>query len=84
MPHHVPPDLFISHFPPLTREMDFPTLSVVRRRGVENIEKRYLVELLTAMKGRIDKTAHVAGITSRQLNKLMKKYDLKKETFKHS
>ena len=83
MPHHVPPDLFVSHFPPLSREMDLPTLAVVRQRGVESVEKRYLLELLTAMKGRIDKTAHVAGITTRQLNKLMKKYNLKKETFKH-
>lgn len=84
MPHHIPPDLFVTHLSPSHREADFPTLADVRRRGVEIIEKRYLMELLTAMKGRIDKSAHMAGITTRQLSKLMKRYNLKKEDFKHT
>lgn len=84
MPHHIPTDLFVAHLSPSRMETGFPSLSVVRQRGVENIEKRYLIEVLTAMKGRIDKTAQTAGITTRQLNKLMKKYGLKKEAFKQS
>jgi DNA-binding NtrC family response regulator len=58
------------------------TLAEVRRRGIENIEQHYLVELLGLTKGKIKKTAEVAGITTRQLNKLMNKYGLQKEDFK--
>jgi DNA-binding NtrC family response regulator len=58
------------------------TLAEVRRRGIENIEQHYLVELLGLTKGKIKKTAEAAGITTRQLNKLMNKYGLQKEDFK--
>jgi DNA-binding NtrC family response regulator len=58
------------------------TLAEVRRRGIENIESHYLRELLTLTKGKIKKTAGCAGITTRQLNKLMNKYNLQKEVFK--
>jgi len=58
------------------------TLAEVRRRSVENIERHYLRELLALTKGKIKKTAEAAGITTRQLNKLMNKYSLQKEDFK--
>jgi DNA-binding NtrC family response regulator len=41
-----------------------------------------LKELLTENKGRIKTSAEVAGISTRQLSKLMKKYGLRKEEFK--
>jgi len=58
------------------------TLAETRNRGVENIERRYLEQLLSHNKGKIKDSAHDAGITTRQLHKLMKKYDLRKGEFK--
>jgi DNA-binding NtrC family response regulator len=58
------------------------TLAEVRRNGVEQLERCYLRELLSVTKGRIKDTAEAAGISSRQLHKLMKKYGLTKEQFK--
>lgn len=57
-------------------------LAEVRRRGVEEIERCYLKEILKVNKGKINQSAEIAGITTRQLHKLMKKYSLKKEDFK--
>jgi len=59
-----------------------PSLSEARRRGVETIEHHYLKDLLAHEQGRISATAKIAGITVRQLHKLMKKYALRKEDFK--
>ncbi len=58
------------------------TIAEVRRRGIETIEKKYLNELLTSHKGRISRTAQAAGISVRQLHKLMTKYGIQKEQFK--
>jgi DNA-binding NtrC family response regulator len=58
------------------------TLAETRNRGVENIERSYLKQLLSHNKGKIKDSANDAGITTRQLHKLMKKYDLRKEEFK--
>jgi DNA-binding NtrC family response regulator len=59
-------------------------LAVVRRRGADDIERKYLKELLSVNDGRIKTSAEAAGITSRQLHKLMKKHDIRKEDFKLS
>ncbi|MFC1838126.1 sigma-54-dependent transcriptional regulator [Thermodesulfobacteriota bacterium] len=58
------------------------TLSDARRRAVESFERMYLVELLSQNKGKVKISAGTAGITTRQLNKLMSKYGIKKEQFK--
>ena len=58
------------------------TLAKVRSLAVEEAEKRYLREVLTRNGGRINRTAEVAGITVRQINKLMNKYGMKKEEFR--
>ncbi|MGD2270511.1 MAG: sigma-54-dependent Fis family transcriptional regulator [Desulfobacterales bacterium] len=58
------------------------TLSEVRSRGIENIERQYLKEILILNKGRIDRTATHAGISTRQLHKLLTKYGIKKEDFR--
>ena len=59
-------------------------LSEVRRRGADEIERQYLKELLSVHNGRIKTTADSAGITTRQLHKLMKKHAIRKEDFKFS
>jgi len=58
------------------------TLAEVRRRSVETIETQYLKGLLTTNEGRILKTAQAAGVSTRQLHKLMTKYGIRKEDFK--
>ncbi len=58
------------------------TLENVRAQAVVETERRYLKELLAEHRGRIDISAKVAGISSRQLNNLMKKHGLRKEEFK--
>ncbi len=58
------------------------TLAQMRENAVRGLELSYLSELLKANKGRIDATARAAGISSRQLHKLMKRYNLRKEDFK--
>jgi len=58
------------------------TLSDVRREGLKNIEKNYIKEQLLRNKGKIKDSAKAAGITTRQLHKLMKRYDIRKEDFK--
>ena len=69
-----------------TRRANHPDTSLplaqVRRRGVEILEHEYLQELLAMHKGHIQKTAEAAGITTRQLSKLLKKHNFKKEFFK--
>jgi DNA-binding NtrC family response regulator len=44
--------------------------------------KEYLRTLLTEFRGNIQRTADDAGISTRQVHKLMKKYDLRKENFR--
>jgi DNA-binding NtrC family response regulator len=58
------------------------SLATVRRRALEEVERAYLRRQLVAHNGRIDATAQAAGITPRQLHKLMIKHGLKKEEFR--
>ena len=64
------------------RKISADTLATVRRRAVDAVERLYLKEQLTLHHGRINATARAAGITERQLHKLMLKHELRKEDFK--
>lgn len=57
-------------------------LAEVRRCGIADIERNYLKEVLARHRGKINESAKAAGISTRQLHKLMQKYELRKETFK--
>ncbi|MBU0575873.1 MAG: sigma-54 dependent transcriptional regulator [Proteobacteria bacterium] len=57
-------------------------LAEVRGRAVEEAEKNYLQEVLARNGGRINRTAETAGVTVRQINKLMHKYGIRKEAFR--
>jgi len=82
-PESFPRELFTSEHARTQVPFDTSlTLAEVRRRSIKNIERPYLRELLALTKGKIHKTAEAAGITTRQLNKLMNKYKLQKEDFK--
>lgn len=58
------------------------TLAEVRKRGIETIEQLYLSQLLTKHRGKINTTAQAAGLSTRQLHKLMTRYCLSKADFK--
>jgi len=61
---------------------DHLTLADARRHVIEQFERQYLKDLFVRTKGKVNRAAEDAGISSRQLNKLMVKYDIQKETFK--
>ena len=82
-PESFPAELFEFSAPSATLPVDSSLpLTEVRKRGIENIERNYLKDLLTRNRGRIKDSALIAGITTRQLHKLMTKYGLRKEEFK--
>ena len=64
---------------PLTISMP---IAEVRKKAVDNIERQYLTELLSYYKGRMKISAEKAGITSRQLLKLITKYGIEKKDYK--
>jgi DNA-binding NtrC family response regulator len=57
-------------------------LAEARQKTIEDFERKYLKELLVLKRGKIKDSAEAAGITTRQLNKLMVKYGIRKEDFK--
>ena len=61
---------------------DSVTLEAYRNESTENAVRFYLKQVLNQKNGKIKDTADVAGISTRQLHKLMKKYGLSKEEFK--
>lgn len=82
-PESFPGELFAGHEPlPRLQVGGGQHLAEVRRKAVEEVERLYLKEVLAEEHGRIRQSAERAGITTRQLHKLMKKYELKKEDFK--
>ena len=56
-------------------------LAVARNQAIDDFERHYLKELLIANRGRINRSAETAGISARQLHKLMQKHHLRKEAF---
>ena len=60
------------------------SLADIRRKAIEIAEKSYLRELLARHQGIINKASADAGITTRQLHKLLSKYGIRKEEFRFS
>ncbi|NIO03033.1 MAG: AAA domain-containing protein [Proteobacteria bacterium] len=82
-PESFPAELFVSGYRPAPGPVDRShTLEEVRGQAIEEIERRYLRELLAIHGGRINRSAEAAGISIRQLHNLMKKHGLRKEEFK--
>jgi transcriptional regulator with PAS, ATPase and Fis domain len=82
-PENFPEEVFDSI--PAVQQFSFVpsnTLAEARRHAVDDVERIYLKRQLDANNGRIEATAKAAGISSRQLHKLMTKHGLKKEQFR--
>jgi DNA-binding NtrC family response regulator len=58
------------------------TLAEARTRASAEAEKNYLREVLAKNGGRINRTAETAGVTVRQISKLMRRYGIRKEMFR--
>ena len=58
------------------------TLADVRKKSYYDIERNYLKELLAKLNGRIDTTAEAAGVSTRQLHKLLTRHGIRKKEFK--
>jgi len=82
-PESFPSELFGSEtlLPSVTVDTRL-TIAEARNEGIKDIEQRYLKEVLAKNRGRIKESATAAGVTTRQLHKLMKKYEIRKEQFK--
>jgi DNA-binding NtrC family response regulator len=68
--------------PPLPFNMTTFPLSRARQMAVDAFERSYLTALLEQTQGKINLSARKAGITTRQLSRLMAKYGLNKKNFK--
>jgi DNA-binding NtrC family response regulator len=87
-----PPMLMSKDFPedilpsdqriPLVSADPSQTLTEVRRRAGDAAEEAYLRRILTQCRGKIKDAAQIAGVTPRQIHKLMTKHELHKEEFK--
>jgi DNA-binding NtrC family response regulator len=84
-PESFPSELFETDAVPTSLPLDASmTLAEVRREGLKEIEKTYIQEQLNRHRGKIKDSAKAAGITTRQLHKLMRRYGIRKEEFKPS
>jgi DNA-binding NtrC family response regulator len=82
-PESFPAELFEKEASSSVFSMDTnSSLSEARRKAIQGFEREYLKELMLRNKGKINQSAQEAGISSRQLHKLMLKYDLRKEDYK--
>ncbi|WP_319405920.1 sigma-54 dependent transcriptional regulator [uncultured Desulfosarcina sp.] len=82
-PESFPSELFDTAEPMTEIAIDTSeTLAAVRKKGLAEIERRYLKEILSRNMGKINASASEAGVGTRQLNKLMHKYKLDKGIFK--
>ena len=82
-PDCFPAELFLADIPnPKLSPDSLPHISDARRQDIEVAERNYLKKLLTIYKGHIGKSADAAGISTRQLHKLLTRYGIRKEEFK--
>lgn len=68
--------------PEMSSAADFPTLAEARGKGIESAERQYLKELLSRTEGKIRAASELAGISTRQLHKLMTKHGIRKEEYR--
>jgi two-component system response regulator HydG len=58
------------------------TLAEARQIAVDEFERTYLIQLLIKHSGKVNPSAKEAGISTRQLSRLISRYDLDKKSFK--
>ena len=84
-PENFPQELFTDINYSAEVELDISlTLAEVRRKSLNYLERQYLIKVMTKHKGRINRASETAGITTRQLHKLLSKYGIHKEEYKYA
>ncbi len=83
LPRSFPPDFFDAHGEVITSPVrtGLP-LKEARQITVDHFEKLYLTSVLEQCGGRIMDAARQAGITTRQLNKLMNRHNITRRQFR--
>ncbi len=82
MPHSFPLETMPDCDSPVPEDDAGTTLAKARQHAIDRFEQSYLTVLLGQVQGRIDRAADRAGITPRQLNRLLKRHHLNKNDFK--
>ncbi len=67
---------------PSERSDTLMPLHTARNAAIEEFERRYLASLLQTCAGSIKKSAEMAGITTRQLHKLMTRHNMDKKIYR--
>ncbi|MBT8341393.1 MAG: sigma-54-dependent Fis family transcriptional regulator [Desulfatitalea sp.] len=82
-PESFPKELFDHDGAPTIFTVDTTMpLAEARQLALKDFERRYIEDLVTRNKGRINASAAEAGVSTRQLHKLMSKYGIRKEQYK--
>jgi DNA-binding NtrC family response regulator len=82
MPHNFPIVTMLSFDSNITDEDAATSLAQARQHAVNIFEHSYLTSLLEQTSGRINLAAQKAGITARQLSRLLNRHGLNKNDFK--
>ena len=78
-----PAELFEGVTPPATFPLHTSgSLAFARQKAIEEFERHYLKELISKNKGKINTSSEEAGISTRQLHKLLSKYGIRKEQYR--
>lgn len=78
-----PADFFIDPASSAPRDAPIADLATYRQQVSNEAEKRYLLELLEVSQGHIARASEIAGVSTRQLHKLLLKHQMKfKKQFK--
>jgi len=83
-PRNFPPELVMDSWQtsvPLSNGKDL-SLSGARQTVIQAFEQNYIKELLKETNGKINQAAQKAGITTRQLNRLIVRYNIDKAGFR--
>ena len=82
-PESFPTELFPEQAPTAVLPLDTGlSLAEARKRANEAFERQYLKDLLVRHQGSIKKSADGAGVTTRQIHKLLSRYGIQKEDFR--
>ncbi|WP_020588721.1 sigma-54 interaction domain-containing protein [Desulfobacter curvatus] len=82
MPHNFPLKPMLGFDSEIPGSDTFISISQARQQSIQQFENSYLKALMTKAKGRIQTAAGMAGISTRQLSRLLNRYGLNKDDYK--
>ena len=71
----------VASVPLVQKNENLKPLAEIRKTALDSIEKKYLQEVLLQTHGRINKSAEIAGISPRQMHKLLNKHQIERKKF---